>query len=90
MSIYDRKVSKFGNSFGLTLPADLMKKVGLNQGDDVEVTEKDGKIILHKKENLILPEGVDANFIKILKEVIDEHDEAFRGLVDRWVEKLFI
>lgn len=83
MSVYERKLSKYGNSYGLTLPVELLKKAGLNQGDNIEVTEKDGKIILHKKEDMRLPEGVDINFMNILNEVIDKHDEAFRGLVDR-------
>jgi hypothetical protein len=38
---------------------------------------------LRKKENLQLPEGVDAEFMNILNEVINEHDKAFKGLVDR-------
>ncbi|WP_141432199.1 AbrB/MazE/SpoVT family DNA-binding domain-containing protein [Bacillus sp. 03113] len=83
MEQFERKVTKIGNSIGITLPPEVLKQVGLSQGDDVQVEVKDGKIILRKKEQLQLPDGVDAGFMDILNEVIKEHDKAFKGLVDR-------
>lgn len=83
MEQFERKVTRIGNSFGITLPNKLLKQVGLAHGDDVQVEVKDGKIILRKKEHVTLPEGVDAEFMDILNEVINEHDKAFKGLVDR-------
>ncbi|WP_432816059.1 AbrB/MazE/SpoVT family DNA-binding domain-containing protein [Sutcliffiella horikoshii] len=56
---------------------ELLKQVGLSQGDDVQVEVKDGKIVLRKKEQISLPEGVDAEFMDILNDVIKEHDKAF-------------
>ena len=79
----ERKVTKIGNSIGITLPPELLKQVGIAQGDDVQIEVKDGKIILRKKEQLKLPDGVDAEFMEILNDVIKEHDKAFKGLVDR-------
>ncbi|MCD8511720.1 MAG: AbrB/MazE/SpoVT family DNA-binding domain-containing protein [Bacillus sp. (in: Bacteria)] len=58
MEQFERKVTKIGNSFGITLPAELLREVGLSQGDDVQVEVKDGKIILRKKEQI--------NFLKVL------------------------
>lgn len=43
----------------------------------------DGKIVIRKKEHIKLPEGVDAEFMDVLNDVIKEHNEAFKGLVDR-------
>lgn len=83
MKQFARKVTKIGNSFGVTFPKELLKQVGLTHGDDVQVEVKDGKIVLRKKEQVTLPEGVDTEFMDILKNVIDEHDKAFKGLVDR-------
>lgn len=83
MNIIKRKITKIGNSVGITLPADLLKSVGLSQGDGVQIEVKDGKIIVQKNEQLNLPDGVDAEFTKILNDVIKEHDRAFKGLVDR-------
>ncbi|WP_106495672.1 AbrB/MazE/SpoVT family DNA-binding domain-containing protein [Lentibacillus sp. Marseille-P4043] len=83
MEQFERKVTKVGNSFGITLPNELLKQVGLAHGDDVQVEVKDGKIVLRKKEKVTLPNGVDAEFMDILNEVINEHDKAFKGLVNR-------
>ncbi|KEF36375.1 growth regulator [Schinkia azotoformans MEV2011] len=83
MEQFERKVTKIGNSFGITLPIELLKQVGLSHGDDVQVEVKDGQIILRKKEKVVLPEGVDAEFMNILNDVINEHDKAFKGLVNR-------
>lgn len=83
MKPFERKVTKIGNGFGITLPIELLKQVGLAHGDDVQVELKDGEIVLRKKEQVTLPEGVDAEFIDILNDVINEHDKAFRGLVNR-------
>lgn len=83
MEQFERKVTKIGNSFGITLPIELLKQVGLAQGDDVQVEVKDGRIVLRKKEKITLPEGVDAEFMEILNDVITEHDKAFKGLVNR-------
>ncbi|MDW0113253.1 AbrB/MazE/SpoVT family DNA-binding domain-containing protein [Sporosarcina saromensis] len=79
----ERKVTKIGNSFGITLPADLLKEAGLSYGDNVQIKVEDGNIVIHKKEQLYLPDGVDAAFMDILNDVIQEHDKAFKGLVDR-------
>ncbi|GAA0493898.1 hypothetical protein GCM10008986_20490 [Salinibacillus aidingensis] len=83
MEQFERKVTKVGNSFGITLPNELLKQVGLTHGDDVQVEVKDGKIVLRKKEQMTLPEGIDAEFMDILNDVINEHDKAFKGLVNR-------
>ncbi|MBP1949364.1 AbrB/MazE/SpoVT family DNA-binding domain-containing protein [Virgibacillus litoralis] len=83
MEPFERKVTKVGNSFGITLPNELLKQVGLAHGDDVQVEVKDGEIVLRKKEQVTLPKGVDAEFMDILNDVINEHDKAFKGLVNR-------
>ena len=53
MEQIERKVTKIGNSIGITLPPELLRQVGLSQGDDVQIEVKNGKIILRKKEQLI-------------------------------------
>lgn len=83
MRQYERKIPKIGNSYGVTLPVHLLKQVGLQQGDHLQVDVQDGQLVLRKKEDLILPDGVDAEFLDILNGVIKEHDQAFKGLVYR-------
>ena len=49
MKQFERKVTKIGNSFGITLPYELLRQVGLAQGDDVQIEVIDGKVVLQKK-----------------------------------------
>ena len=44
------------------------------------LTKEEAIIILGAKDEA---EGVDAEFMDILNDVIKEHDKAFKGLVDR-------
>ncbi|WP_047986562.1 AbrB/MazE/SpoVT family DNA-binding domain-containing protein [Ornithinibacillus californiensis] len=83
MSNYERKLTKVGNSYGITFPKEILKEAGITYGDTVKMELKDGKITLHKKEEIILPEGVDQEFMSVLTDVIKEHDVAFKGLVEK-------
>ncbi|MGZ9818101.1 AbrB/MazE/SpoVT family DNA-binding domain-containing protein [Peribacillus simplex] len=78
-----RKLTKVGNSLGITFPVEMLKTANLAFGDELEVEFKGGEIILRKNKNVKLPQGVDAEFMEMLSDVIKEHDEAFKGLVDR-------
>jgi len=57
--------------------------IGINIRGNIQIEREEGKIILRKKEIIDLPEGVDAEFMDVLNDVIKEHDKAFKGLVDR-------
>ncbi|MFS0891494.1 AbrB/MazE/SpoVT family DNA-binding domain-containing protein [Peribacillus frigoritolerans] len=78
-----RKLTKVGNSLGITFPVEMLKTANLAFGDELEVEFKGEEIILRKNKNVKLPKGVDAEFMEMLSGVIKEHDEAFKGLVDR-------
>lgn len=83
MSKIERKVTKIGNSYGVTVPVDMLKEAGLSYGDNVQLEAKDGEIVLRKKKEIELPEGVDDDFMDVLNGVIKEHEVAFKGLVDK-------
>jgi len=83
MSNIVRKITKVGNSYGITVPVDLLKEAGLSYGDHVHLEPKDGEIVMRKKEEVSLPEGVDKEFMDILNDVVKEHEVAFKGLVER-------
>lgn len=81
--MHERKLTKIGNSYGITFPKEILKEAGITYGDSVQMEFKEGKITLQKKEEIILPEGVDQEFMSVLTDVIKEHDIAFKGLVDK-------
>lgn len=82
----ERKVSKFGNSLGVTLPLEVLKHIGIAQGDQVIFNlEEDGTVSFKKDETLNLDgiEGVDQEFIDGLEHLFTNYDKALRNLADR-------
>lgn len=80
----ERKVTKFGNSLGITM-TDALKQIGLSQGDTVviDVNEATGEIIIKKSTKVSLPHGISEDFMDTLSSVIDEYDQTLQGLKDR-------
>lgn len=79
----ERKITKIGKSYGVTIPLDLLKKNNIHPGDMVQLSSKDGEISLQKSCKVTLPEGISPDFFDVLKEITEKHDEALKGLVDR-------
>lgn len=80
----ERKVTKIGNSYGITVPVEMLKEAGISYGDHVQLeTNKKGEITVRKKSDVKLPEGVENDFMNTLNDVIKEHEIAFKGLVDK-------
>ncbi|MCE3198198.1 AbrB/MazE/SpoVT family DNA-binding domain-containing protein [Paenibacillus sonchi] len=80
----ERKVSKFGNSLGITM-TDALRQVGLDQGDTVliDVNKATGEIIIRKSSKVTLPNGIGEDFMDSLADVIHKYDQTLRGLKDR-------
>lgn len=80
----ERKVSKFGNSLGITM-TDALKKLGLEAGDSVQidVREKDGEIVIKRLTKVSLPSGLSSDFLETLDQVIHEYDDTLKSLKDR-------
>ncbi|MBD1301108.1 AbrB/MazE/SpoVT family DNA-binding domain-containing protein, partial [Pseudomonas aeruginosa] len=75
----ERKVTKFGNSLGLTM-TDALKKLGLEQGDmvHIEVDQSNGEIVIKKSTKVNLPNGISSDFMDTLSDVMDEYDQALK------------
>ncbi|MNC25643.1 hypothetical protein D3C75_737400 [compost metagenome] len=80
----ERKVSKFGNSLGITM-TDALKQIGLDQGDTVliDVNQETGEIIIRKSNKVALPNGISIDFMDTLTDVIHQYDQTLQGLKDR-------
>lgn len=84
MAISKRRITKIGNSLGLTLPTDALKAMHVEKGDEVQVELVGNQIIIKKVPKMIeLPEGVPADFFDVLEEEMEAHHEALKGLVNR-------
>ena len=79
----ERKITKIGNSLGVTIPNELLKQAGLKQGDDIQLELIDGVIKISKSRKVILPEGVSEDFFDVLNETVSNYDQTIKGLVKR-------
>jgi putative addiction module antidote len=80
----ERKVSKFGNSLGITM-TDALRQLGLEAGDTVriDVHESNGEIVIKKMNKVALPTGISPDFLETLSRVMEEYDETLKRLKDR-------
>ncbi|UJL47347.1 AbrB/MazE/SpoVT family DNA-binding domain-containing protein [Virgibacillus sp. NKC19-16] len=83
MSKHERKVTKIGNSYGITFPKELLKEAGISYGDNVQLEVKEGDIVLKKGKQVELPEGISEDFFEVLERNTDKHKETINELVDR-------
>jgi len=83
MAKYERKVTKIGNSYGITFPKEILKEAGINYGDRVEIEETDGKISFQKKQDAKLPDGLSPDFFEVLEKNVEKHEKTIQDLVNR-------
>ncbi|MBU5465387.1 AbrB/MazE/SpoVT family DNA-binding domain-containing protein [Virgibacillus sp. MSJ-26] len=83
MKEYERKITKIGNSYGITLPQELLREAGIDYGDRVEIEKVDDKIYIQKKKNMIIPKGLSPDFFEVLEKNTKKHEETLRDLIDR-------
>ena len=82
----ERKITKVGNSLGVTLPTEVLNHLQANQGDDLKFhLEANGSVSFKKTQNLNLDglEGIDQDFIDGVKELFENYDTTLRNLSDR-------
>ncbi len=83
MNLPERKITKIGNSYGVTIPNELLKKAGLHHGDDIQLEFIDGVIQISKSRKVPLPEGISEDFFDTIQETMSTYDKTIKGLVDR-------
>ncbi|WP_257985135.1 AbrB/MazE/SpoVT family DNA-binding domain-containing protein [Bacillus sp. T33-2] len=79
----ERKVTRIGNSLGVTFPQEVLEHLGIGQGDEVRFEIVKGQVTIKKKANLKLPKGIDEEFLEQMDDMINEYDQTFKNLVDR-------
>lgn len=87
----ERRVTKFGNSLGITM-TDALKQIGLDQGDTVsiEVSPATGDNIIRKSTKVSLPEGISAYFMDTLTMSLKNTIKRFEDLKTDDIHPLFI
>jgi len=86
MKEMERKVTKIGNSLGVTLPTEVLEHIKAKQGDQLKFElDQDGSVKIKKHEvlNLVVLEGIDQDFLDGLKFVFDNYDQTLKNLAKR-------
>lgn len=78
-----RKVTKIGNSLGVTFNKELLSSIHVGIGDNLEITvnENEGEIVLRKSPTI--PKGLDPRFFEVLQENVEQYRNTIEGLKDR-------
>ena len=78
-----RKVTKIGNSLGVTFNKELLNRINVDLGDDLEiiVNENEGEIVLRKSPTV--PQGLDPRFFEVLQANVEQYRKTIEGLKDR-------
>lgn len=85
MKPVERKVTKIGNSLGITVPQEIINLLDVNLGDIVslEVNDNNDEIIIKKQKKVSLPKDVAPAFLDIVSDVFERYDETLKGLANR-------
>ncbi len=78
-----RKVTKIGNSLGVTFSKELLNRINADLGDELEifVNENEGEIVLRKAPKV--PQGLDSRFFDVLQSNVEQYRKTIEGLKDR-------
>ncbi|MGM0523607.1 MAG: AbrB/MazE/SpoVT family DNA-binding domain-containing protein [Bacillota bacterium] len=77
----ERKITKVGNSFAVTLSQDVLKHLKVTQGDEVKISlEDDGQIMIKKTVKM---DFLDQDFYDGLQDLFDNYDDTLKNLVER-------
>ena len=77
-----RKICPIGNSFGVSIPKEILKKLQLKAGSQVEVNldEETNKIIIDPAIPTSYNEAIDIEFASQVKEFIEHYRPALKSL----------
>lgn len=77
-----RKICAVGNSRGVLIPVDVLSKLNLSTGSEVEVRldESKGRIVIEPVKKVKYPKGVDREFVSQVNDFIKKYQPALKEL----------
>jgi antitoxin MazE len=81
----ERKVTKIGNSLGITLPAEVLKHLNIKQGDKIILYLEQGKVSFQKNNAVPIDgfEDINRDYSEDMKELFYNYDDTLRNLKNR-------
>lgn len=86
MKEVERKITRIGNSLGVTLPQDVLNHLKVKQGDEIKFKlEDDGRVSVQKFTplNVDVLKDIDQDFLDGLQDLFENYDDTLRNLADR-------
>ncbi|MFB4163236.1 AbrB/MazE/SpoVT family DNA-binding domain-containing protein [Alteribacillus sp. JSM 102045] len=82
---YTRRLGKVGNSLSTSIPKEFADILGMDKGDEIEVTcdQERGEIIMKKVQRNNIPKNVRPEVLSAMNRAINKYDNALRNLKDR-------
>lgn len=79
-----RKISAIGNSYGVSIPKEILKKLHLKAGAHVEVNidENEGKIIIEPVSPTKY-KAIDVEFVSQVNDFIKQYRPALKALAEK-------
>lgn len=80
-----RKVCSIGNSQGVSIPREIINKLNLSVGSEVDITldESGERIILEPVRKKKYPKGIDRKFVSQVNEFIEKYRPALKELAKK-------
>ena len=79
---YERKLMKHGDAVYVSIPMNVLRQWKLDVGDKVSILMTDEGILIRPIENT-LQTDIDSNFFDDMEKIIEQHNDTFKGLVER-------
>lgn len=79
-----RKISAIGNSYGVSIPKEILEKLHLKAGAHVEVNidENEGKIII-EPVSPVKYKAIDVEFVSQVNDFIKQYKPALKSLAEK-------
>lgn len=77
-----RKVCSIGNSQGVSIPIDILEKLDLSIGSeiDIKLDEKNSRILIEPIRKKKYPKGIDTKFVSQVNDFIAKYGTALKEL----------
>jgi len=79
----ERRITKIGNSLGVTFPSELLNQLNLSQGDEVTVEIENNSLIIKKSRKINLPNGISEDFFDVVNESFENYGKTIKKLDDQ-------
>ena len=80
-----RKICSIGNSQGVSIPLDVLEKLNLSVGSeiDVKLDEKSSRIVIEPVRKKKYPKGIDRKFVSQVSDFIEKYRPALKELAKK-------